>query len=827
MPGPHASQPLSGTDTRSLSMNPSATKTRSPSSRNPAAGNGAGTRQPGRRRQKAPRRHPVLRFLGWAVALGGTLVVSGALVGIVAYEVASSRLPPLTSLTDYKPKLPMQVFSADGLLIGEYGSEKRTVVSYSSFPEKMRQAILAAEDDDFFTHHGIDLFGVARAVLANVKTGGRGQGASTITMQLARTTFLSRERSFVRKFYEVLLTLRIEQQLSKSQIFEIYANQIFLGQRSYGFATAAQTYFGKPLSELTIGQMAMLAGLPKAPARDNPIANPERAKQRQRYVLSRMRTLGFITEPEYQAALNEELKLHTDRPTFPLHAQWASEMARALVADQFKEDAYTGGLKVYTTIRAKDQRAANAAVQRAVFAYDRKQGYRGPESMVDLKTADELEREERIEEAVAQAGDVGKLLSAVVLKVTPQAVTVSRGRGVSFDISGQGLAFVNAWLNPKAPANRQLRPGAVVRITEGQHGWEITQAPEVEAAMITIDTHDGAIRAMVGGYDFSRSKFNRATQSIRQPGSVLKPFIYSAALEKGFMTSTVVNDAPIILDPATTGNQLWEPKNYGGGYDGPMTLRNALARSKNMVSIRILQDIGVDYAQDYLGRFGIRPERNPAYLTMALGAGSVTPMQIATGMASFANGGYRLEPYLIDRITDTTGREVAKANPVQSGDENALIIDPRNAFLMDSMLKTVAQSGTAARVTKELKRKDLAGKTGTTNDSRDAWFAGYATGVAGVAWLGYDRPRSLGERETGGGLALPIWIDYLKEVLPEVPQKERPVPHGVVQVNGEYYLDEAQPSSPGVKRALGIAEDGLSSDVKDLKDAQQTKDQIF
>lgn len=825
MPGLHARQPLSGTDPRPLSMKPSATTTRSPSSR--TSGNGAGARQPGRRRPQAPRRHPVLRFLGWTVALSGTLVVSGALVGIVAYEVASSRLPPLTSLTDYKPKLPMQVFSADGLLIGEYGSEKRTVVSYSSFPEKMRQAILAAEDDDFFTHHGIDLFGVARAVLANVKTGGRGQGASTITMQLARTTFLSRERSFVRKFYEVLLTLRIEQQLSKSQIFEIYANQIFLGQRSYGFATAAQTYFGKPLSELTIGQMAMLAGLPKAPARDNPIANPERAKQRQRYVLSRMRTLGFITEQEYQAALNEELKLHTDRPTFPLQAQWASEMARALVADQFKEDAYTGGLKVYTTIRAKDQQAANAAVQRAVFAYDRKQGYRGPESMVDLKTADELEREERIEEAVAQAGDVGKLLSAVVLKVTPQAVTVSRGRGVSFDISGQGLAFVNAWLNPKAPANRQLRPGAVVRITEGQHGWEITQAPEVEAAMITIDTNDGAIRAMVGGYDFSRSKFNRATQSIRQPGSVLKPFIYSAALEKGFMTSTVVNDAPIILDPATTGNQLWEPKNYGGGYDGPMTLRNALARSKNMVSIRILQDIGVDYAQDYLGRFGIRPERNPAYLTMALGAGSVTPMQIATGMATFANGGYRLEPYLIDRITDTTGREVAKANPVQSGDENALIIDPRNAFLMDSMLKTVAQSGTAARVTKELKRKDLAGKTGTTNDSRDAWFAGYATGVAGVAWLGYDRPRSLGERETGGGLALPIWIDYLKDVLPDVPQKERPVPHGVVQVNGEYYLDEAQPSSPGVKRALGIAEDGLSSDVKDLKDAQQTKDQIF
>lgn len=751
------------------------------------------------------------------------MAVSGALIGVVAYEVASSRLPSLSSLTDYRPKLPMQVFSADGLLIGEFGSEKRTVVPYDSFPLKMRQAILAAEDDDFFHHHGVDLSGVARAVLANIKHGGRGQGASTITMQLARTTFLSRERSFVRKFYEVLLTLRIEQQLSKAQIFEIYANQIFLGQRSYGFATAAQTYFGKPLSELSVGQMAMLAGLPKAPARDNPVANPARARQRQQYVLSRMRTLGFITDAEYQTALNEDLKLHPDRPTFALHAQWASEMARALVADQFKEDAYTGGLKVYTTIRAKDQNAANTAVQDAVFAYDRKHGYRGPESMIELDAADRVERNERIEEAVAQAGDIGKLLAAVITHVSPQSVTVSRG-GTTQEISGAGLAFVSAWLNPKAPANRRLRPGAVVRMTKGSQGWEITQAPEVEAAMITIDTHDGAIRSMVGGYDFGRSKFNRATQSIRQPGSVLKPFIYSAALEKGFMTSSVINDAPIILDPASTGGQLWEPKNYGGGYDGPMTLRSALARSKNTVSIRILQDIGVDYAQDYLGRFGIRPERNPAYLTMALGAGSVTPVQIATGMAVFANGGYRLQPYLIDRITDATGREVAKASPVQAGNEEALIIDPRNAFLMDSMLKTVAQSGTAARLTKELKRRDLAGKTGTTNDSRDAWFAGYATGVAGVAWLGYDRPRSLGERETGGGLALPIWLEYLKSVIPGVPQKERAVPHGVVQLNGEYYLDESQPDSPGVKRALGITVDGLSPD---LKDGQPTRDQIF
>ena len=777
-----------------------------------------------RKKPTPPRRHPVLRFLGWSAAIGATMVVSGALLGVVLYEVAASRLPPLTSLTDYRPKLPMQIFSADGEKIGEFGSEKRTVISYENFPQKMREAILAAEDDDFFRHHGIDLYGVARAVVANFKAGGRAQGGSTITMQLARTTFLSRERSFIRKFYEVLLTLRIEQELSKEQIFEIYANQIFLGQRSYGFATAAQTYFGKPLSQLSVAQMAMLAGLPKAPARYNPVVNPSRARERQRYVLSRMRTLNFISEAEYQAALNEELKLHTERQDFPLHAQWAAEMARALVVGQFQDEAYTSGLKIHTTVRSKDQRSANAAVQQAVFSFDRKHGYRGPETVIDLNTEDELQREERIEEAVAQAGDIGRLLSAVVLKASPQSVTISRGKGVSFDISGAGLGFVKAWLEPRAPANRRLRPGAVVRITEGAQGWEITQAPEVEAALVALDTRTGAIRAMVGGYDFNRSKFNRATQSIRQPGSVLKPFIYSAALEYGFTPSTVVNDAPIILDKETTGGQLWEPKNYDARYDGPLSLRSALARSKNMVSIRILEHIGIDYAQDYLSRhFGIKPERNPAYLTMALGAGSVTPIQIASGMATFANGGYRLQPYLIERITDSTGKDIARAQPAMAGDPEHQSITPANAFIMDSMLKTVAQSGTASRLGKELKRKDLAGKTGTTNDSFDAWFAGYADGVAGTAWLGYDRPRSLGERETGGGLALPIWVRYLKDVLPGVPETQRPMPDSVVQVNGEYYFADMTPDAHSSIKSLGVTEDGLRSDPA----GESVGDQIF
>lgn len=768
-----------------------------------------------------------MRVLGWSAAVGATALASALLLGIVTYEVASSRLPSLELLTDYRPKLPMQIFSAEGQLIGEFGSEKRTVVPYDSIPQKMREAILAAEDDDFFNHHGVDPFGIARAIVANFKAGGRAQGASTITMQLARNTFLSRERSYVRKFYEVLLTLRIEQTLTKAQIFEIYANQIFLGQRSYGFATAAQTYFGKTLDALSVAQMAMLAGLPKAPARDNPVVNPQRARERQRYVLARMRQLGFISQEEHDAAREEEIRLHTHRQNFPLQARWAAEMARQLVVGQYRKDAYTSGLKVYTTIRGLDQRSANSAVTRAVVQYDRKHGYRGPETVIDLNTGDEALREERITEAVAQAGDIGNLLSAVVLASSPKRVTVSRGAGASFDIDGAGLKFVSSWLDPKAPANRRLRPGAVIRITDGEKGWEIVQAPEAQAALVSIDTHDGAIRAMVGGYDFGQSKFNRATQAIRQPGSVLKPFIYSAALEKGFMASTIVNDAPIILSPSTTGGQLWEPKNYDGRYDGPITLRNALARSKNMVSIRMLENIGIEYAQDYLSRFGFKPERNPAYLTMALGAGSVTPLQIANGMAVFANGGFRLEPYLIARITDSAGRDIARAQPTVAGDPANQIIDPRNAFIIDSMLKTVVQQGTARQAAKQLKRKDLGGKTGTTNSAFDAWFAGYATGVAGATWLGYDQPRSLGERESGGGLALPIWVDYLKPVIKNVPQEQRTPPPGVVQINDEYYFDETLPGQ-GIS-ALGVTEDGLSSPTADPKSDNDINvhDQIF
>ena len=759
------------------------------------------------------------RIIAYLVGVPLGLAVMGLLTVVLAALLTADRLPSLAVLTDYRPKVPMHVYTADGLLIGEFGEERRSVVRIADFPEPMTQAILAAEDDRFYEHSGVDIAGIARAAIANLRAGGRAQGASTITMQLARNFFLTRERSYVRKIYEVLLTWKIEQALTKDQILEIYANQIFLGQRSYGFGAAAETYYGKPLDKLSVAQMAMLAGLPKAPARDNPIVNPKRAKERQLYVLSRMHSLGYLDDPSYEAAKEEDIRVLPERRSLPLRAEWASEMARHLTYEMFKDEAYTAGLNVHTTILAKDQRAANAAVRKSVIEYDRKHGYRGPEAYMEVSSNAQV-LEERIEDSVAQAGDMDDYLAAVVLKADAKSVTVTRGRGATFDISGDGLKFVARWLNPKAASDRQIRPGAIIRIADGPGGWEIVQSPEVEAALVGINTGNGAVRSMVGGFDYGRSKFNRVTQSIRQPGSAFKPFIYSAALEKGFMTSTIINDAPIILDPATTGGQLWEPKNYDGKYEGPMTLRTALARSKNMVSIRILQSIGVDYAQDYLTRFGFQPEKNPAYLTMALGAGNVTPWQLASSISVFANGGYRVQPYLIEKITDSTGKVIASANPAVAGDEEDRAIDARNAFIMDSLLRDVVKRGTATAALK-LKRNDLAGKTGTTNDAHDAWFAGYATGIAAIGWMGFDQPRSLGERETGGGLALPMWINYMREVLPDIAETPRAVPPGIVQINGEYYLNETGPGQ-GIG-SLGVTEDGLSTDPK----SQSVRDQIF
>jgi penicillin-binding protein 1A len=774
--------------------------------------------RPGRRSRREGG-SSLLWIVGLVIGIPVSLALAAVLALMLAAVLANDRLPSLEVLSDYRPKVPLRIFTADGVLIGEFGEERRSFVRIEDVPPVMTQAILAAEDDRFFEHGGVDLVGVGRAALANLLAGSKTQGASTITMQLARNFFLSNERSYTRKVYEVLLALKIEQTLTKEQILEIYLNQIFLGQRAYGFASAAQIYYGKPLAELTPAEAAMLAGLPKAPSLYNPVVNPKRAKIRQQYVLGRMRSLGYLAEADYQRAMKEQLRLQPERGDYFVRAPYVAEMARQLAFEQFRGETYNSGLNVYTTVLSEDQRAANAAVRDGLLEYDRRQGYRGPEAYFELPK-DAQRREEKIEEALLEAGDVNDLLAAVVTRVGPQSIRVSRGRGNEFEVSGDGLRLAANWLGEKAASNRRIVPGSVIRVARAQKGWEVAQLPQAQSAFIALNTADGSVRAMVGGFDFNRNKFNRATQAWRQPGSAFKPFIYSAALEKGFMTSTLINDAPVVVDPALTGGQFWDPKNYDGKFEGPMTLRQSLAKSKNMVSIRVLQAIGPGYARDYVTRFGFDAERHPPFLTIALGAGAVTPWQMAGGISVFANGGYRVDPYLIARITDSNGNVIAQARPARAGDESIRAIDPRNAYLMDSMLRDVVRRGTATTA-QRLKRNDLAGKTGTTNDSHDAWFVGYATRVAAVAWVGFDQPRKLGERETGGGLALPIWIQYMQTALRGVPEQPMEPPANVVRIGDDLYYAETRPGQ-GIA-SLGVTDGGLGSGER----AEQVRDQIF
>ncbi len=772
-------------------------------------------------RPKSPRqKSPWLRRVALAVvAIPLTLAVAGALLGVVGLLLLNDRLPSLDAMLDYRPRIPLRVYSADGQLIGEFGEERRTFVRIDDVPAVMKNAVLAAEDTRFFEHAGVDPVGVARAAMANVFAGGTEQGASTITMQLAREFFLSKERTYTRKIVEILLALRIEDTLSKEQIFELYLNQIYLGKRSYGFAAAARTYFDKSLSELSAAEAAVLAGLPKAPSRFNPMVNPARAIERQRYILGRMREAGFLTPAEYETAMTERLVFSTPRADYPVEAPYVAELARQLAFDLYQEDIYTAGLKVYTTIDPEHQAAANAALEKGVVEYDRRHGFRGPERVIDLPD-DPRAVDDAVDAALDDSPDIGRFLTAVVLEADPKRILVSRGDPEPIQISGSGLKFVASALGPRASSSRRLVRGAVIRISRDDDGYRITQLPEVQAALVSMDTRDGAVRALVGGFDFQRNRFNRVVQAWRQPGSSFKPFIYSASLEKGFMTSTIINDAPVLIDPARTGGQLWDPKNYDGKYEGPIPLHTALAKSKNMVSVRLLEAIGPQYAQDYISRFGFDPDRHPAFLTMALGAGAVTPWRMVEAISVFANGGYRVEPYIISKITDSNGRLLASAKPDRAGDESLRVIDERNAFLMDSMLRDVVRVGTARRAM-ALKRSDLAGKTGTTNDSIDAWFAGYQPSLAAVAWVGFDQPRKLGDRETGGGLALPIWIDYMATALKGVPEAEKRAPEGVVRIEGQYYLSETRPGQ-GVA-SLGVAEEGVASGAE----ADRIRDQVF
>jgi penicillin-binding protein 1A len=738
------------------------------------------------------------------VSLAG-LVAAAALALLllvaIALAVAYPNLPDIGGISDYQPKLPLRIFAADGVLIGEFGEERRSFMPIAEIPRAMRDAVLAAEDARFYEHSGVDYKGVLRAGMANF-SGLGSQGASTITMQVAKNFYLSTEKTLTRKIYEILLALKIENVLTKDQILELYMNQIYLGQRAHGFAAASEAYFSKPLKDITLAEAAMLAGLPKAPSSYNPIANPKRATERQHYVLERMLENGYITAAQRDAAREQRLRYRPPQDV-PVHAEYVAETARQLIFNQYGNEAYTRGLNVTLTIDSKEQMVAYRALRKGIMDYERRQVYRGPEAYIDLPD-DPTEIDARIAEALGEHPDNDELRAGVAIEVSAKKVVAVLQSGEIVTVSGDGLKPVASGLAEKGNPKTQLRRGAVIRLVKGaKDAWTVTQLPEVEGAFVALDPRTGAVRAMVGGFDYAKGKFNHVTQAWRQPGSSFKPFIYSAALEKGFTPATVINDAPLFFDAGATGSQPWEPKNYDGKYEGPMTMRTALAKSKNMVSIRILQSIGAPYAQEWITRFGFDADKHPAYLTMALGAGSVTPMQMATAYAVFANGGYRVNPVLIRKLTDDKGHMLAESL-AHDIDESDRTLDARNAFLMSSLLQEVTRSGTAASAKVKLQRGDIYGKTGTTNDSMDAWFAGFQRTVVAVVWMGYDTPRKLGDRETGGGLALPVWIDYMGFALRGVPVEEPSAPEGIVNQGGEWFFDEFTYSA-GVS-SLGLDE---------------------
>lgn len=739
------------------------------------------------------------RSVLWLAALTATAAVSVVLLVSIALAVAYPNLPEVSGLTDYRPKLPMRIFSSDGVLLGEYGEERRNFTPLSQIPKVMQQAVLASEDARFYEHSGVDIKGVLRAGLAQFNRS-RSQGASTITMQVARNFYLSTEKTYTRKIYEMLLAFKMESLLSKDQILEVYMNQIFLGQRAYGFASASGIYFGKPLQDISIAEAAMLAGLPQAPSAYNPINNPKRAKESQLRILDRMLDNGFINVAQRDTARTQTLR-YRPPPEVAIHAEYVAEAARQLIFTQYGDDAYTRGLNVYLTLKSDDQMVAYRALRRGIMEYERRQVYRGPEDYIDLP-ANAKEVDARIAEALQEHPDNDELKAAVVTEASVKKVVAVLQSGEAIAVTGEGLKPATSGLVPKGNPKTQIRPGAVIRLIRGtQNDWSITQLPEVEGAFVAIDPRTGALRAMVGGFDYSKSKFNHVTQAWRQPGSSFKPFVYSAALEKGFTPATMINDGPLFFNAGSTGSQPWEPKNYDGKFEGPMTLRRGLEKSKNMISIRILQAIGTSYAQKWVTRFGFDAEKHPAYLPMALGTGSVTPLQMASAYSVFASGGYRVNPLLISKVTDTKGRVLNETLP-PALNESLRTLDARNAFVMDTLLQSVALRGTAAAARRALNRPDIYGKTGTTNDSVDTWFAGFQPSLVAIVWVGYDAPRKLGDNETGGGLSLPIWIDYMKHALNGVPVEQYPVPEGVVNVGDEWFYEEYTPGA-GVS-AVGL-----------------------
>ncbi|MFM2251743.1 MAG: hypothetical protein RJB68_80 [Pseudomonadota bacterium] len=717
-----------------------------------------------------------LRLLKISLVLAGLGLI--ALLALTAFF--STQLPDTSSLSNYQPKQPLRVLTADGVEVAGFGTERRVYKPIDQIPQLMKDSLLAVEDARFYEHGGLDPIGVARAIVANL-TGGRTQGASTITQQVARTFFLSRSRTLERKIKEALLAFKIESQLSKDQILELYMNQIYLGSRAYGFEAAAQAYFGKTLSALSAAESAMLAGLPQNPHFANPIQNFERARARQLLVLGRMRAQDVITDAQFQAAKAEKLVVRK-RNEVDVHAEHVAEMVRQQVYAQFGEMSYTTGLNVTTTLRSAEQQAAYKALRRTLVEHSLRQVWRGPEGQETLAT-DLKDDDPAVAQALADYDDDEDLRIAIVTRASTKSVTVVLGTGEVVTVEGTGLRPAQSGLAESAAAKLRVRRGAVVRVVQQAKAWSLVQWPEAEGALVAMDPLNGDIRALVGGFDFHRNQFNHVTQGWRQPGSSYKPFIYSGAIESGMQPESLVNDAPM----ENVGD--WAPENDDGSTDGPITLRRALARSKNLVSIRLMQLLSPQGAREWVSRFGFDPERQPDNLTQALGSGSTNPLQMAGAYSVLANGGYRVNPVLIQKIARASGEVVFEAKP-QVLDETLRTVPARNTFMVSSLLQEVTRSGTAAKAQAALKRPDLYGKTGTTNDVVDAWFAGYQPGVVAVVWVGYDTPRSLGTRASGAALALPAWIDYMSVALNGVPVQEVQPPEGVVRVGDDWRYTE-------------------------------------
>lgn len=734
-----------------------------------------------------------------------TIAVLSAVALAALYFYMEPKLPSTDSLRDVQFQVPLRVYSRDKLLIAEFGEKRRIPLQYDQIPQQMIQAFLAAEDNRFFEHPGVDYQGILRAAMQLAMTGEKKQGGSTITMQVARNFFLTREKTYTRKLNEILLALKIERAFGKEKILELYLNKIYMGHRAYGVGAAAQVYYGKGVDQLNLPQMAMIAGLPKAPSSYNPVTDPERALERRDYVLAQMERLGQITNDQYQAALAAPVTASLHSANIEVEAPYVAEMVRAEMFERYGEGTYADGYVVHTTLDSRLQRAANAALRQALQQYDQRHGYRGPERHYDIgDTSDQQWLDARLQDH----SRVGDLLPAVVTKIEDKSIKVYLGKGKYATIDWEGLEWARAYRNensrgsaPKRAAEI-VKPGDLIRILEQQEKeakrLRLAQIPAVEGALVSVDPNDGALLALVGGYDFYNSKFNRATQAERQPGSGFKAFIYSAALEAGFTPASLINDAPVVFnDPSLEGD--WRPENYSGKFFGPTRLRYALTKSRNLVSIRLLRSMGIPHALKHASLFGFDPDKLPHNLSLALGSAAVTPLQMTAAYSILANGGYRITPYLIARIEDSQQKLVYQADPLracdacpdipaesegpQSRSSRAAprVISRQNHYLMNSMMQDVIRRGTATKA-RALGRQDIAGKTGTTNDQKDAWFNGFNSSLVAVVWVGFDSAKPLGRGEVGGRAALPAWIDYMKEGLKGVPEKPLKMPEDMVIV---------------------------------------------